>query len=82
MKSPHLAIDKFLDNVNNDVCLIKLLAHASAINKIINAEFYDIIDYLSGNIDVFVAKNNEARIEYLREYFEEMMKNENEDKSI
>jgi len=69
MKSPYYLAIKFIGRLNDDR-LIRLLDNPHEIKKIIDEEFYDIIDHIQDNLDGFLSLTKEERIEYVRNYFD------------
>lgn len=68
LKSPFYLATKFIGRLN-DSRLLRLLEHPDEIKKIIDEEFYGIIDHVQHNLDSFMVLTKQERIEYVRNYF-------------
>lgn len=69
IKSPYYLTTKFLGRMN-DAKLLKMIEDPENLKKCIDEEFYDIVDHISDNTDLFLSMDNQHRIEYVRNFFD------------
>lgn len=70
IKSPCYKIKKFMARKNPEK-LLTLLDKPHVIKQTVEEEFYDLIDFLSANKDVYSALTEQARLRYIEEFLKE-----------
>lgn len=68
MKSPYYKTIKFLGRTKDDR-LIERLQEGQFLKKVIDEEFYSIVEHLENNLDAFLALDQQDRIVYIRNFF-------------
>lgn len=69
IKSPFYLATKFLGR-KTDAKLDQILSDPESVRKIIDEEFYGVLEHLATVKDDFIAKTEHERFAYLRDYFE------------
>lgn len=69
LKSPYYLTTKFLGRVK-DVKYQKLLNNPSELRKIIDEEFYDVVDYINNDIEFFFSMGEQDKMRFIRNYFD------------
>lgn len=67
VKSPHYLVSKFVARNPRTDKLMK-----PDVKKFVDEEYYDLIDHIQSNIEEFTAMNEQARLEWVREFLEDM----------
>lgn len=67
IKSPFYLMSKFLSRKNEEK-LIKLIDRPDEIKKIVDEEYFDVVDYICSVKDEFVSKDEQGRLEMIREF--------------
>lgn len=71
IKSPYYLVKKLFARMNVDK-LVKMLDNPNLLRERLEEESYPLIDYLNEHRDTFVALEEQARLEFIRAYFEEV----------
>jgi hypothetical protein len=69
IKSPYYLMKKFLARKNEEK-LIKLIDNPHEIKKIVDEEYYGVVDHICANKQEFVSMNEQERLDYIRYTFE------------
>ena len=76
IKSPYYLTTKFLGRKTEEK-LDQIISNPKESKKIIDEEFYSVLDYLSTRKDDFINMDEQSRFAFVREYFDnEILKNE------
>ena len=69
MKSPYYLTIKFLSRLNN-LNVLKLLENEQAVKSKIDEEFFDIVDHLKSNLELFKSFDHKEKAIYIMEFFD------------
>jgi hypothetical protein len=69
MKSPYYLTTKFLSRMREDK-LEKLLSTPNELKKLIDEEFYDIVDFINLNKESFFIMDGQEKVKFVRGYFD------------
>ena len=69
MKSPYYLVTKFLGRKTQEK-LDQIISNPEEAKKIIDEEFYSVLDYLSTRKDDFINMSEQERFSFVREYFD------------
>jgi hypothetical protein len=72
IKSPYYLVSKFLARMNSEK-LASMLEKPAIMKQRIEEEHYQLVDFLVANKDEFLNLGEQARLIFIRQYFERIM---------